>query len=133
MSDIEYLDFSPETHQLTLRERARAAFESRRMRVLCEARDSLQDMLGVADPAFTEVTVKNKDGDGDAFCEIDGLGLKVSVVYSAGESEPQFVKVWLRAGAGACTEIHDLADLGRVLTKNTPDPPAPKNFGLGTN
>jgi hypothetical protein len=133
MSDIEYLDFAPEAHHLSLRERALAAYEQQRVGLLCEAHGHVLEVLGV-EAEFTQVEVKNADGDGEAYCEVDGIPFKVVVTYPAGGGdEPRGMKLWFKHSYNWC-EIRTLADLGRQLKDSpVPHPLDPQNFGLGTN
>lgn len=126
--EIAHLDFTPDPGT-GLRERAlktwgveKAIREERQQRqvgeLLLHAQRCITDVLDVVNATKVVVKPRPSDGDGDVFCQIDGMEFKVSVVYpTGGGEEPNVVKLFVKTGNNYA-EVNDILDLGRYLDKD---------------
>jgi hypothetical protein len=127
--DIAHLDFQPDVGT-GLRDRALGAWGEEKQRreeekqitianlvVIAHAR--ISEILDVSNATDVVVKAKDKDGDGEVFCRVDGMEFKVNIVYPAGGGdEPTTISLSVRAGS-TWSSVPDLATLGRYLENNT--------------
>lgn len=135
IDEIAHLDWNPDTG-LGLRERALEAWRTEEAirdqehqenaaNLLLAAAACISEVLGVLNAANTRVVPSktNKDGDGDVFCEIDGIEFKVTVVYpSGGGDEPSRVGLSVKNRSNGWMNISTLEQLGKYLDSDTIHP-----------
>jgi hypothetical protein len=126
LDEISHLDFVPEAHSSPLCERASVAYHQRKasfeVELISLTARKVSDVLDEPTARNVKVKLRNvKDGDGEVFFKLDGLSMKVVVVWPTNrddDSEPTQVNLMVENKTDGWVAISDLADLGRLIAED---------------
>lgn len=123
LDQIAHLDWTPNPGT-GLRDEALQAFEDRKGVIihdlLTRAQRLLKDILNVDNALNVQVKPKNfKDGDGEVFCEVDGMQFRIAIVYPTGGGEEPSTQVLAVKTGNNYAPVDNMVTLGRLLFGNS--------------